>query len=119
MPQQLLGAEWVFMGFTRGQYLTQLIHLDPLSGRVSLADCDEASFNADCDNKQLSCTPLPLQNDTLPGKPGSIHEPVYLMSEEKSRKHNTGTSRLVCTGSKTRGHRGRESGAHGHGTMFK
>ena len=66
------------MGFTRGQYLTQLIHLDPLSGRVSLADCDEASFNADCDNKQLSCTPLPLQNDTLPGKPGSIHELVYL-----------------------------------------
>lgn len=76
--EQLIGVEWVFLGFTKAQYLTQLVHLDPLTGRVELADCDESSFAADCDNKQLSCKPLPLANNVLPGRPGSVHELVYL-----------------------------------------
>ena len=76
--EQLIGVEWVFLGFTKAQYLTQLVHLDPLTGRVELADCDESSFAADCDNKQLSCKPLSLANNVLPGRPGSVHELVYL-----------------------------------------
>ena len=67
------------MGFTRGgQYLSQIVHRNPLTGSVALADCDESSFAADCQNKQLACKPLPLRNSVLPGRPGSVHELVYL-----------------------------------------
>ena len=47
--EQLIGVEWVFLGFTRGgQYLSEIAHLNPLTGSVALADCDESSFVADC-----------------------------------------------------------------------
>ena len=53
--EQLIGVEWVFLGFTRGgQYLSQIAHLNPLTGSVALADCDESSFVADCENTQLA-----------------------------------------------------------------
>ena len=81
--EQLIGVEWVFLGFTRGgQYLSQIAHLNPLTGSVALADCDESSFVADCENTQLACKPLPLQRSVLPGHvPGRVHELVYLGQE--------------------------------------
>ena len=81
--EQLIGVEWVFMGFTRGgQYLSQIVHLNPLTGSVALADCDESSFAADCENKQLACKPLPLRASVLPGHaPGRVHELTYLGQE--------------------------------------
>ena len=81
--EQLIGVEWVFLGFTRGgQYLSQIAHLNPLTGSVALADCDESSFVADCENTQLACKPLPLGRSVLPGHvPGRVHELVYLGQE--------------------------------------
>ena len=81
--EQLIGVEWVFLGFTRGgQYLSQIAHLNPLTGSVALADCDESSFVADCENTQLACKPLPLQRSVLPDHvPGRVHELVYLGQE--------------------------------------
>jgi hypothetical protein len=68
--------EFVFVGFT------QLIALDPSTGKLTLTECDDSAFLPRCHGEALRCSPL-FEHTLAPLQPGhaAIHELTYLGRE--------------------------------------
>ena len=65
--------EFVFAGFT------QLLALEPRSGKLTLTECDDSSFIARCQGAALQCSPLFTHQ--LSAGAHALHELTYLGSD--------------------------------------